>query len=230
MSLFFLHDIAQVARSFDIMNLVNFVTASSNTSDHAGCQRILQDDGNNEDNELPTPQDTAKQGGKSSNEECMAIFVASNDLEDGVDSVKALPMLSQDEENEAVSTDEEEDDDDDFNVDGLSMPRLSSSTVPIIVEVSNSYKSRGFYSSEDPLFQGVCLYSSTKDENKNIEGASRSSSGNITPEDMPVEKPDPKKHAGVTAEKPSRLAVTEEESSSWYTRFVPSMFRFLRFE
>jgi hypothetical protein len=62
--------------------------------------------------------------------------------------------------------DEEEDDYDGFDVCAIKEPRLSSSTVPIVVVVSNAHKTARFYTnSEDPLFQGVCLYS-TKTEKK----------------------------------------------------------------
>lgn len=57
--------------------------------------------------------------------------------------------------------DEEEGDDDEFNHEGIPMPRLTSSTIPIVVDVSNRHRHAGFYSSNDPLFQGVCLYSTS---------------------------------------------------------------------
>lgn len=53
---------------------------------------------------------------------------------------------------------EENDEEDSFDMNGLPMPRISSSTIPVVVEVtprSGSFSS----SSDDPLFKGVCLYS-----------------------------------------------------------------------
>jgi hypothetical protein len=51
------------------------------------------------------------------------------------------------------SSDEENDD---FDMEGLPMPRINSSTAPFVVEVSPR---NGRFASKDPLFQGVCLYS-----------------------------------------------------------------------
>ena len=55
-----------------------------------------------------------------------------------------------------------EEEEDEFDSDAIPMPRLSSSTIPIIIDVSSRHRhNTGFYSSNDPLFQGVCLYSSS---------------------------------------------------------------------
>jgi hypothetical protein len=224
------------------MNRDSFVCASSNASDFSDCKSLLLDDGNNSGrHDVLIQRDTTKlSAGKSSNnEECIAMFIASSNFDDSVDdSEEPLAMLS---ENEAVAIDEDDDDDetdseddedhedDHFNVDGLSMPKLSSSTIPIIVEVSNSYKSRGFYSSEDPLFQGICLYSSTKGDSNNQEGVSKSLYGitnNMIPTDIPGEQP-----IVVVDEKNQPChAVTEGESNSWYTRVALSMIQFLRLQ
>eukprot|EP00529_Nitzschia_sp_RCC80_P035866 CAMPEP_0113460350 /NCGR_PEP_ID=MMETSP0014_2-20120614/10939_1 /TAXON_ID=2857 /ORGANISM="Nitzschia sp." /LENGTH=160 /DNA_ID=CAMNT_0000351995 /DNA_START=154 /DNA_END=636 /DNA_ORIENTATION=+ /assembly_acc=CAM_ASM_000159 len=60
-----------------------------------------------------------------------------------------------------------EDGEDEFNSDAIPLPRLSSSTIPIIIDVSGRHRhSTGFYSSNDPLFQGVCLYSSSSTASK----------------------------------------------------------------
>jgi hypothetical protein len=213
------------------MNRAGYVSAASSTSDLAVSQSMLLDEASNEGSELSA----TKQGGKSSNEECIASVVVSNDCGDPVDGMKAVP-ISQDEEQEAVETDEDDDDetesgddDDDFNANGIAMPKLSSSTVPIIVEVSNSHKARGFYSSEDPLFQGVCLYSSTKDETGDQGGLSGASSRITMPKALPVEEQNSESRLA-TSKISSDATVTEEESNSWYIRFVPSMFQFLRFE
>jgi hypothetical protein len=50
-------------------------------------------------------------------------------------------------------SDEEEDT---FDPEGLKMPRISSSTVPFVLEFAPR---NGRFHSDDPLFQGVCLYS-----------------------------------------------------------------------
>jgi hypothetical protein len=57
----------------------------------------------------------------------------------------------------------EDEDNDGFDCDAVPTPRLSSSTIPIVIDVSNRHRlNTGFYSSNDPLFQGVCLYSTSR--------------------------------------------------------------------
>lgn len=45
---------------------------------------------------------------------------------------------------------------DSFDVEGMRMPRVTSSTIPIVLQVAPR---SGSFQSHDPLFQGVCLYS-----------------------------------------------------------------------
>eukprot|EP00529_Nitzschia_sp_RCC80_P036345 CAMPEP_0113488438 /NCGR_PEP_ID=MMETSP0014_2-20120614/26017_1 /TAXON_ID=2857 /ORGANISM="Nitzschia sp." /LENGTH=159 /DNA_ID=CAMNT_0000382151 /DNA_START=144 /DNA_END=623 /DNA_ORIENTATION=+ /assembly_acc=CAM_ASM_000159 len=60
-----------------------------------------------------------------------------------------------------------EGEEDEFDSDAIPLPRLSSSTIPIIIDVSSRRRhNTGFYSSNDPLFQGVCLYSSSSTASK----------------------------------------------------------------
>lgn len=65
----------------------------------------------------------------------------------------------------SVKTDDDEssveEDEDGFDMEAIPMPRLSSSTVPVKIEVVLPRSSSGQYTSEDPLFQGICLYTST---------------------------------------------------------------------
>lgn len=46
--------------------------------------------------------------------------------------------------------------DDTFDIDDMPMPRISSSTVPVVLEIAR--RSGGSFASADPLFRGVCLY------------------------------------------------------------------------
>ncbi|KAG7366713.1 hypothetical protein IV203_029383 [Nitzschia inconspicua] len=56
----------------------------------------------------------------------------------------------------------EENEDDTFDMDAIPLPRLSSSTLPIVVRVSNAHRTDRFYqNADDPLFQGKCLYISS---------------------------------------------------------------------
>lgn len=75
------------------------------------------------------------------------------------------PLDNLQENIKCISSDESDcdpEEEDDFDVAGIPEPRLSSSTVPIVVEVSNAHKTARFYTNaEDPLFQGVCLYSTS---------------------------------------------------------------------
>jgi hypothetical protein len=52
---------------------------------------------------------------------------------------------------------DEAEDEDAFAIDGVPMPRISSSTVPIVLMVAP--RTGGGFDSKDPLFRGVCLYS-----------------------------------------------------------------------
>lgn len=77
-------------------------------------------------------------------------------------------------------SDDEEEGDDDFDMEGIPMPRLASSTIPIQLEVTTPRSGR--YTSEDPLFQGVCLYATTS--NKTSEEKTKR-----TPTKEALEKP-----------------------------------------
>jgi hypothetical protein len=68
-------------------------------------------------------------------------------LPDAVDSSSVQSHLSDDED--------DDDEEDGFDVEGIPMPRLSSSTVPFVLEIT--LPKNGRYGSDDPLFQGVCL-------------------------------------------------------------------------
>ena len=91
------------------------------------------------------------------------------------------------------SEDDDDENEDQFDSNSIPMPRLSSSTIPIVVEVvAPSHHGGGYYKSEDPLFQGRCLYStsssisssnngpssSSATSQKNCEGSTRQSSPN----------------------------------------------------
>jgi hypothetical protein len=77
------------------------------------------------------------------------IFESSHDIITGADESVAGHLDSSDNS----GPDEEEDT---FDPEGLKMPRISSSTVPFVLEVAPR---NGRLNSDDPLFQGVCLYS-----------------------------------------------------------------------
>ena len=56
-----------------------------------------------------------------------------------------------------------------FDMSDIKEPRLSSSTVPIVVQVSNAHKTARFYQNDaDPLFQGVCLYSTATSSKNDV--------------------------------------------------------------
>ncbi|KAL3921944.1 MAG: hypothetical protein SGILL_002475, partial [Bacillariaceae sp.] len=117
---------------------------------------------------------------------------------------------------------EAEEDEDDFDLNGISEPRLSSSTVPIVVEVSNAHKTARFYKNEDdPLFQGVCLYSTSTTSAKSNKNSQ--SSSNITSEDYPASPEklsQPRTDAATPSDKPESLGLWDQ----WY---IPSVFRYL---
>jgi hypothetical protein len=77
------------------------------------------------------------------------ISESSHDIITGADESVPGPLDSSDNS----GPDEEEDT---FDPEGLKMPRISSSTVPFVLEVAPR---NGRFNSDDPLFQGVCLYS-----------------------------------------------------------------------
>ena len=94
--------------------------------------------------------------------------------DDGVDGNSAMMVMAtanvqqgDEQRGDLVGEDNDQDDGteeevDEFDSDAISMPRLSSSTIPIVIDVSSRHRyNTGFYSSNDPLFQGVCLYSSS---------------------------------------------------------------------
>jgi hypothetical protein len=121
-------------------------------------------------------------------------------------------------------SDVDEDEDDDFDMDGISMPRLSSSTIPIIVEVSsNAHKSAGFYSNpDDPLFQGVCLFSTSDSSNTTTDNTDATSScSDIKDKTSHPCKP-------VETFQPSMdVAVDDESLFLWDVWFLPPVFRYL---
>lgn len=102
----------------------------------------------------------------------------------------------------------EEELEDAFDVNAVPMPRLSSSTVPIVVQVSNAHRTARFYQNDaDPLFQGICLYSTTtsaisSSNTASADATTRATEATITP----------------TEENPS------SQSHRWY---VPSLIRSL---
>ena len=65
----------------------------------------------------------------------------------------------------------EEEEDDAFDMEGLPMPRISSSTLPIVVEVAPR---TGSFASKDPLFRGVCLYSGSMTSTQRYEAEFKS--------------------------------------------------------
>mmetsp|Transcript_118074 Transcript_118074/g.176413 ORF Transcript_118074/g.176413 Transcript_118074/m.176413 type:complete len:181 (+) Transcript_118074:303-845(+) len=84
---------------------------------------------------------------------------------DVLDSTSVKSDDEDDSDDDDDDDEEEEDDDDLFDLEGLPMPRLSSSTIPIAMEVIRPSHT-GMYKSEDPLFQGVCLYHSGSSNEK----------------------------------------------------------------
>merc|ERR1712130_463675 len=62
-------------------------------------------------------------------------------------------------ETSSIPSSSEDDDhvEDSFDLDGIGLPGLKSSTVPLVMEVTR----RNPFGSQDPLFQGRCLYSGT---------------------------------------------------------------------
>jgi hypothetical protein len=77
------------------------------------------------------------------------IFESSHNIITGADESVPGPLDCSDNS----GPDEEEDT---FDPEGLKMPRISSSTVPFVLEFAPR---NGRFNSDDPLFQGVCLYS-----------------------------------------------------------------------
>jgi hypothetical protein len=77
------------------------------------------------------------------------IFESSHDIIMGAD--ESVPGALESSDNSG--SDEEEDT---FDPEGLKMPRISSSTVPFVLEFAPR---NGRLDFDDPLFQGVCLYS-----------------------------------------------------------------------
>ncbi len=71
---------------------------------------------------------------------------------DANNAVDFCPHLT---ETSSAKSSSEEYIEDNFDMDGLPMPRIYSSTIPIVVEVAPR---RGFFHSKDPLFNGICLY------------------------------------------------------------------------
>mmetsp|Transcript_24180 Transcript_24180/g.44969 ORF Transcript_24180/g.44969 Transcript_24180/m.44969 type:complete len:190 (+) Transcript_24180:262-831(+) len=131
--------------------------------------------------------------------------------------------------------DDEDDDEDDFDVNGVSLPRLSSSTIPIVVEVSNAHKTPRFYSnSEDPLFQGVCLFSTATTKSTTpislSADASDTSSSTLPSATATTENDENDKeyHPVMATEtfKPSLdTAINEEYLFLWDVWFLPAVFR-----
>mmetsp|Transcript_60553 Transcript_60553/g.91346 ORF Transcript_60553/g.91346 Transcript_60553/m.91346 type:complete len:218 (-) Transcript_60553:163-816(-) len=61
------------------------------------------------------------------------------------------------------SSEEDEEEQDSFDSSSLPLPRIDSSTIPLVMEVTS--RSGGF-GSKDPLFNGVCLYSGSMSEDQ----------------------------------------------------------------
>jgi hypothetical protein len=198
-----------------------WTTEVTNRVNHSGSV----DDADNGSTEAPVALDPVEHCYDPTNQECIP---GSNSCKDFVwEAVKADHPIPQEEEG-AVATDEDDDesqscdDDEDFDMNGISLPKLSSSTIPIILDVSNAHKGRGFYSSDDPLFQGICLYSSTTDNLQNQDGVDTSSSVTMIRNDFrtPTAEERDLNHVPATSE-----TMHHERSNTWYTRFVPPMFR-----
>jgi hypothetical protein len=112
---------------------------------------------------------------------------------------------------------DEEEGKDDFDMNGLPVPRLSSSTIPIIVEVSNAHRTARFYTNpHDPLFQGICLYSSSSP-------SSTAATCNAT--DSPGEML--KQNSDVGVDEGFPLDLWKKWFLSWKKWFLPSVFRHL---
>eukprot|EP00934_Nitzschia_sp_Nitz4_P000474 Nitzschia sp. Nitz4//scaffold6_size259037//135857//136297//NITZ4_001081-RA/size259037-processed-gene-0.76-mRNA-1//-1//CDS//3329556914//474//frame0 len=77
---------------------------------------------------------------------------------------ESIPDSSASDSCKALDAEEE----DTFDMDGLPLPRLTSSTVPVSLEVARRSST---FNSGDPLFQGVCLYSGnmSTDERQKLE-------------------------------------------------------------
>lgn len=78
----------------------------------------------------------------------------------------------------ATSSSEEGGEEDSFDNNGVPMPRISSSTVPIILEVAPRTAS---FDSKDPLFRGVCLYSGSMALDRREELESRPENKVVSP-------------------------------------------------
>jgi hypothetical protein len=152
----------------------------------------------------------------------MSAFLPPQDEEETTTSTR-LDVINDhtdddvDDDDDDDEIEEENDDEDDlFDINDVSVPRLSSSTMPIIVEVSNSNKVSRFYSNpDDPLFHGVCLYS-TSSSNTNQKSHNHNTN-NGTNDHLT-------KATGVNiddTEKLQKAATSSWDATSW---FLPSIF------
>jgi hypothetical protein len=83
---------------------------------------------------------------------------AINDSNDDESVPEAVDSSSVNSDGDEEDSDGDEEDSDLFDVEDIPMPSLSSSTVPIVLEVAPR---TGGFASDDPLFNGVCLYNSS---------------------------------------------------------------------
>jgi hypothetical protein len=115
------------------------------------------------------PRNTAHLVSNDSSEQ--SFFITSPCGRMSTTSTKATPLNHDDDQAcpdmSDTSSSEEEDDDveqeDTFDMDGCPMPRISSSTIPVYLEVTT--RTVGF-DTKDPLFGGVCLYSSDSERSQ----------------------------------------------------------------
>jgi hypothetical protein len=150
----------------------------------------------------------------------MSTFLPPQDEEETITSIRLDVINDHTDVDVDVDDDEIEeesdDEDDSFDINDVSVPRLSSSTMPIIVEVSNSNKVSRFYSNpDDPLFHGVCLYSTSS--SKTNQKSHDHNTNNGTNDHLT-------KATGVNTdnkEKLQKAAASSWDATSW---FLPSVF------
>lgn len=112
------------------------------------------------------------------------------------------PMEVSEEEDDE---DESDEDGDEFDPEGVPLPRISSSTIPIVLEVAPR---NGRLASNDPLFHGVCLYSGSMSTDQ-VEAYSTSLSGSST-------------GTSITCGQGPNDGSAETTRSSWLGSFSPS--------
>lgn len=110
--------------------------------------------------------------------------------------------------------------DDAFDAEAISLPHMSSSTIPIVIDVSNKHRNTGFYSSSDPLFQGFCLYTTTASGSDCGSGTIKSTLSSSKP-------PPPPLTPGISSVAPTAASSSQRTSGELDHLFLPSVFRFL---